>query len=626
MITKGFAAALMLPLLGYGAGAVAAGDTAVQVRPKPPTATTIRPPIVVNLRARREAWRLALIHTPRPKRACYTAHYPDTQWHEAPCGRPLNLVFGPARGAVPEVVGNGDDDIAQPSSPISFGEGSFDSVSGVVSEATINAIAGEGNNGSGFYTLQVNTNFFSTSLCNGHGVPNTVCSGWAQFVFDSSSNQVSSQYWLINYGPTCPSGWGQAASVPNDCYTNGSSAALSPAPKLSELGNLKLTGSASNAVVFNGGAMASAPTGSPFPELASEWGSAEFNIFGDGGAGQAAFNIGSSTQANITVRTQVETATNLAPDCEPGGTTGETNNLNLVSTPAVVQQAQFPSIVFNESSAASNGMASCATSVGDTHITTFNGLYYNFQAAGDYVLADAGPDFVVQARQESGAVVFNNPNVTMNTAVAVRAGTNRIAIYDSPTRVVVNGAAVSLVNNVITTLPGNVMLYRENNLYIIARPSGELVRAQLYNGWMDLTVGLGHRARSSARGLLSSLAGGSLALRNGTVVAQPVATNDLYQRFGRSWLVQPAESLFAEHPIQFSAPIRDIALRDLDPAVVAKAHEACATAGVADAAHLESCTLDVAVLKDTAAVNVFSRHIVRPHFVLKLADRVTPNP
>ncbi len=32
-----------------------------------------------------ETWRQKMIHTPRPKAACYKANYPDTQWHEVPC-------------------------------------------------------------------------------------------------------------------------------------------------------------------------------------------------------------------------------------------------------------------------------------------------------------------------------------------------------------------------------------------------------------------------------------------------------------------------------------------------------------------------------------------------------------
>ena len=34
-----------------------------------------------------------------------------------------------------------------------------------------------------------------------------------------------------------------------------------------------------------------------------------------------------------------------------------------------------------------------ASSIGDTHLRTFNGLFYDFQAAGDFILAEVEPDF-----------------------------------------------------------------------------------------------------------------------------------------------------------------------------------------------------------------------------------------
>ena len=70
-----------------------------------------------------------------------------------------------------------------------------------------------------------------------------------------------------------------------------------------------------------------------------------------------------------------------------------------------VAHTGIPSLVFKESNVAGSTQTTCAgaVTVGDTHITTFDGLYYDFQASGDYVLAQDGYDFIVQARQASGA-------------------------------------------------------------------------------------------------------------------------------------------------------------------------------------------------------------------------------
>ncbi len=592
-----------------GEGARAEG---VQAGQQAPVVKRVTPPAIINAtKAQRETWRVKMVHTARPKaNACFQSAYPDTQWHEVACAKPPKHYFGPKHGPVTATVGSGDDFVAQPTSPISLAEGSFDSVAGVTSESTTGATAGQGVNGANMFTLQLNSNFFTTSVCNGLA---SGCKGFAQFVYDSSANQGYVQYWLIGAGAHCPNGW---TPVDGFCVQNAPSGVNGPTGgvTIADLGEMKITGAGASGgmlTLYVGGFMQSVPGGNVIPDLASNWGDAEFNVFGDGGSGQAVFNSGST----LVVRTQVETTMNIAPDCVINGWTAETNNLTLVSSPTIDPQSQFPAIIFNESNASATPQ-SCSTSVGDPHITTFDGLYYDFYAAGDFVLANAGPDFIVQARQESGAKVFNNPNVTMNTAVAVQMGTSRIAIYDSPARVVLNGKTINLADNKVTVLPGGVSLFRLGTLYIVTRNTGELVRAQLYNGWMDLTVGLGHRARSSAQGILASPSRTALSMRDGTKLAEPVSATDLYQRYAKSWLVQANESLFAEHPITFTAPARLFTVADLEPQAAAKARATCTGAGVTDGALLESCIMDAAVLKDAVVVKAFT-HALTPRLTIK---------
>jgi len=231
------------------------------------------------------------------------------------------------------------------------------------------------------------------------------------------------------------------------------------------------------------------------------------------------------------------------------------------------------------------------------------------------VLVDAGPDFIVQARQQSAAAVFHNPNVMMNTAVAAKIGPNHIIIYDSPARVMINGANANLAQDKMTSLPGGVYAFRSGDIYVVSRDTGELLRAQLYDGWMDIEVGLGHRPRSSARGILASPSRTALQMRDGTTLAEPVSTNDLYQRYARSWLVEPKESLFADQTVKFAAPARTFFAKDLDPQAFAKARAACTAAGVTDATHLDSCTLDAAVFKNPIAVKAFA-HAIIPHITI----------
>ena len=592
--------ALTIALVGL-TGALAAEAAT----PATSASNAVSPALARSTEAQRDAWRHSLIRTPRPNRhACYRTVYPDTQWHEIRCAKPPKHYFPPRQN-----VGNGstNDYAADPPNPISLAEGYFDSVN-ATSLSSENAGVG-GVDGTNLFSLQLNTADFNTLVCPA-SAPG--CQGFVQFVYDNSSASAYVQYWLINPPSTCPGSW-MAFEV--WCVQTASSSTPFPhAATVSDLKDLRVIGSSAaggEVIVYWGGAMQSSPGDGIIPDLASNWSEVEYNIFGDGGGSQAVFNSGTTIQ----VRTQVDTGFNVLPQCVRASFTGETNNLDLVSTPSVVPRSHYPAIVFDESNAGSPP-ASCSTSLGDTHITTFDGLYYDFQAAGDFVLADAGPDFIVQARQQSGLAAFDNPLVTVNTAVAVKMGANRIAIYDNPARVVINGATRSVADGASLKLPGDVYLLRVGNGYAVTRSTGEAVRADLYNGWMNITVGLGRRSRSSAHGILASPTRMALSTATGEELKEPVSADDLYRRYAPSWLVKPNASLFAEHTIEYAAPQKIFFARDLDSAAYEKARAACAAAGVADAAHLDACTLDAAVLKDKAAIRPFV-HAIAPRITIR---------
>jgi hypothetical protein len=71
----------------------------------------------------------------------------------------------------------------------------------------------------------------------------------------------------------------------------------------------------------------------------------------------------------------------------------------------------------------------------------------------------------------------------------------------------------------------------EARSYVVTRSAGELVRVHLNNGRMDITVGLGHWARSGAKGILATPTRTALSMRDGTRLNEPFSANDLYQRY-----------------------------------------------------------------------------------------------
>jgi hypothetical protein len=278
-----------------------------------------------------ENWRETIARTSVPHEGCFEAEFPNAVWVEARCTVAPDKVYLP-RGGNPQTVGNGADYAASVGNLMSVAVGSFPTVTGVTSER---------DGGANVYSIQLNSNFMSTAACNGH----SGCLAWEQFVYSSSETAAFMQYWLIDYGNSCPSGWN---SYSGSCYKN-SAAVTVPKEPITSLASLKLSGSAvsggNDTLVFTAGTHAYSTTGKDsVTDLASAWKQAEFNIIGDGGGSKATFNRGSS----ITVKVAVTHGSTAAPGCASNaGTTGETNNLTLGSCSGV--SGATPYIQFKES-------------------------------------------------------------------------------------------------------------------------------------------------------------------------------------------------------------------------------------------------------------------------------------
>ncbi|MGB8901382.1 MAG: hypothetical protein WCC90_20050, partial [Methylocella sp.] len=288
-----------------------------------------------------------------PKKGCFKATYPKTEWEEVPCATAPNRPYPPARGPRPETVGNGNDFTAQVSGLISSAVGSFDGVTGVTSES--GNVGGNPPLVANTFSLQLNTNFFTNSnknvpACNGAANP-TACQGWQQFVYSNSGCSGGSpacafmQYWVLNFATNCPTGWNTSGS---DCWRNGNGPSV-PVQTIANLDQLRLTGMANSGGTDTIVMETSGPPGltaanqDSVLDLARNWQAAEFNVFGDYCWSQADFNFGST----IVVRTSANNGTTNAPSRLAEGFTGETNNLNLVSACSPIGGAS-PAIVFTE--------------------------------------------------------------------------------------------------------------------------------------------------------------------------------------------------------------------------------------------------------------------------------------
>jgi hypothetical protein len=197
-----------------------------------------RPPIPLPISRDQVLWRTTITKIPVSAKGCYQATYPSLQWQSVPC------VIAPIIGAktprhhIPitsRIVGNTFGDIAAtvPSTgTISFSQGWFENV-------TVAPEADSASNKANGFSLQLNTNYFTTPVCNNAPLPQSptvVCQGWEQFVLSNDTTKTKAyvyiQSWVVNYGRPCPTGWltpppdPEDPAVNNDCLRNSSAAVL----------------------------------------------------------------------------------------------------------------------------------------------------------------------------------------------------------------------------------------------------------------------------------------------------------------------------------------------------------------------------------------------------------------
>ncbi len=311
-------------------------------------------------------WQEAIANLPLPGEGCFTASYPALAWQATRCKvapevpmEPAGNLSAPNTPLAVKPVGNGNDYSAVVTGPITKATGSFADVSPGITEK--GQYDDSGPNLANTFSLQLNTQFFSGSpACSGSSNP-AKCLAWQQFVYDTHSNTVFMQYWLIGYSAKCPSHW---FTYESDCYTNSPASSFAGGNlTAAELATAKLSGfanlSSTDEVELSNGSQASSVDNSDSVlDLAKSWNTTEFDVFGDAGGGQAKFGKKTTFEA----QTALSSSSLAAPECVKEGFTGETNNLKLTGTP-VLGTVATPTMG-SEQTNRTPMHASCATAPG----------------------------------------------------------------------------------------------------------------------------------------------------------------------------------------------------------------------------------------------------------------------
>jgi hypothetical protein len=598
-----------------------------------------------------KTWQREIAKNPARQVGCFSASYPSLEWHQFACQAPPRnappQVLVKPNAHPPQIVGNGTNMLVQATGTTSVtGSFPFVSSSATETENCMNLPGCQDNGDSNTYTLQLNPNRgFSCSLPASD--PGS-CTGAQQYVYDAESNAIYIQYWLLDSSltstSTCPNGGGYTLYIPPPgtdyiagCYRNSPMGALANAtphalgvPAVSTLGNVTMTGSAiadGNDELTMTDAGESVQVTPPQADigLGGHWTQSEFGVFGDGYGSQAQFNSGTTVNPLMTVVDGQKTA----PTCTYGGFTGETNNLSFGTAPPALGLAASGTgyLYATQSYSGGSSTPSCAnaTTWGETHLITLSNdpgatsdLTYNFQATGDYTLAQA-EGLNVQAEQVADPA---NTQLAVNRDLGAQIGGANVAVCSGSahTRLYVNGSPVSLAVGTHHNLPhGRVSLVSTNTwafngtAYLIQDDSGNYVEAGPVTGagsvpyWLDAEVGTSSWP-TPATGLLVNVRNtvDEVRSRTGAVLKAPFAFAPFYQEYARSWVDATETSPLSacKNLVAVKNPTINFTASNLKPAQYAAGMSSCRTARVA-VSLLDSCILDVATLGKTGTTRIY---------------------
>ncbi|WP_143653313.1 VWD domain-containing protein [Streptosporangium subroseum] len=241
---------------------------------------------------------------------------------------------------------------------------------------------------------------------------------------------------------------------------------------------------------------------------------------------------------------------------------------------------------------------------GEPHFTTLDGLGYDLQSVGEFVLASSekwGLEIHGRLSPASGG-----RDVSVMFDAAMEAGGHKVEFHEDD--LYIDGRK--------RTLEAGKILYLGENAFIVQKDGKWVVMFDGLEGpalsWRRGAAGLylPPAADSDLEGLLGNADGdpkNDLKLRNGTQLPANASPTLLHTDYANSWRIDDTESLFTYGPgestatftnLQFPSSITTI--HDLTPEQMQLATAQCEASGVQPGVPFNDCVLDMALTADTS--------------------------
>ena len=219
-------------------------------------------------------------------------------------------------------------------------------------------------------------------------------------------------------------------------------------------------------------------------------------------------------------------------------------------------------------------------------------------------------NFEVQVRQED---IGNTGRATMNTAVAVQTGSDKICVTVKPDRLFINNQLQDLAT--FTTLAlkdgASIAKAKEKNFDVlnVRNKGGDLVKIRFHGSYLlDYSFYVVDNRKGKVEGVTGNYddnKDNDVQVRNGKVLSGQstgIKFNDMYPTFADSWRITQANSLFyydaGKNTDSYTQRDFPRTSETLTADQKSKAEATCRAAGVVDEPFLTNCIFDVAITGD----------------------------